>query len=791
MRLVYIALGWVAGLLIAAHQSDLTAATWGFLALVMAAATLLNRGNRPFFLLNVVALALVLAGWRYASSPSSASITAFNDTGGLTIIGTVTDAPDITDTHALLRVDARHVQRGGAQTAVDGAVLVRAPRNTPATYGDTVAVTGFLNSAGHIDAFDYRAYLARRGIYGLLDRAQVRVIESGDGAPLRALLIAARSASIDHIRAHLPEPQAGFISAILTGDRRGITPELSAAFRDTGAAHLLAISGFNMVIIAGMVYAVLRGLFRRRRWPPVWGTAVIIIAYAVFAGGAPSVLRAALMSSLLFFADGFQRRTFVPASIGLAVIILTTLDPHALWDVGFQLSLCAVLGLAFLVDPIKRLMRDGLHVLGFGAGAERITALLEGPVIVTIAAQIAVTPLLLLIFGQVSGAFLLVNALIIPVHAYVLAFGWLGLIAFIIPPLSQMALWVAMALSTWTLGIVQGFADLNLAMIGFYVAPEWVASFYLLCVGVLMVNAISPDWWLATVRFLRGRAIFTGMLFSAAAILLLMAGLVTSRPAGRLDVWFLDVGGYNAVLIQTPDGAQILIDGGRAPSRLLSAIGGRLPFHDRQIDVIAITSANAIVNSALDDVLNRYRAGLVITNDHENLSPLYDDMMANAAHALRDSPASSPYGVRAGYSVAFSDGVTLEVLHPQYQPSLLDNAYDVSLVLRVRYGDVSFLITGNATPEAQREILQAGVDVSATVLQLPAQARERALSADFVRMVAPSAVVVQTDTRRWPESAYPDTLALIAEDVPVFYADQGMTRHFWTDGATLHTTADD
>ncbi|TVR24094.1 MAG: DUF4131 domain-containing protein [Anaerolineaceae bacterium] len=791
MRLVYITLGWVAGLLVAAYHSDLTAATWGFLALVMVLATALNRGNRPFFLLNVIALALVLAGWRYAASPSSAGITAFNDSGGLTIVGTVTDAPDITDTYALLRVDVQQVRRGGEQTAVDGAVLVRALRNTTATYGDTVQATGFLNSPGRIDDFDYGAYLARRGIYGLLDRAQVTVIETGDGAPLRALLIAARSAAIDHIRAYLPEPQAGFISAILTGDRRGITPELSAAFRDTGAAHLLAISGFNMVIIAGMVYAVLRGLFYGRRWPPVWGTAVIIIVYAIFAGGAPSVLRAALMSSLLFFADGFQRRTFVPASIGLAVIVLTALDPYALWDVGFQLSLCAVLGLAFLVDPLKRMMRGGLSKLGFGAGAERLTALLEGPVIVTLAAQIAVTPLLLLVFGQVSGAFLPVNALIIPVHAYVLAFGWLGLIAFMIPPLSQAALWVAMALASWTLGIVQGFADLNLAMIGFYVAPEWVASFYVLCLGVLMVNATQPDWWLGILRFLRGRAIFTGMLFSAAAILLLMAGLVTSRPAGRLDVWFLDVGGYNAVLIQTPDGAQILIDGGRAPSRLLSAIGGRIPFHDRQIEVVAITSANAIVNAALDDVLNRYRAGLVITNDQPNRSALYADMMANAAHALRDSPASLPYGVRAGYSVTFSDGVTLEVLHPQAEPSILDDLHDVSLVLRVRYGDVSFLITGNATPDAQQAMLEAGVDVGATVLQIPAQGRARTLSADFLRMVAPSAVVVQTDRRRWPESPHPDTLALIAEDVPVFYADQGVTRHFWTDGATLHTTADD
>ncbi len=781
MRLVFIALGWALGVIVARQGLS---PTWPLLVVIAGVAVFINRRNTPFLWLNIALLAFTLGGWRYATLADGGDIRQFNEMGGLTITGQVTDAPDITDNYALLRVDVTSVTQGGSTTPTNGAVIIRAPRNTPATYGDVVRASGLLLTPGSFDAFDYGAYLARQGVYSLLDRASVEVIAQNSGNPFRAMLINLREDAKRHINRILPEPQAGLLIAILTGDRRGLLPQLSTDFRDVGAAHLLAISGFNMVIIAGMVSGFLRAVLPGRKWLSVFIACGVILVYAAFTGGAPPVVRAALMSALYFIAEGFRRRTFTPASIALAVLVISAQNPNALWDVGFQLSLCAVLGLAFLTEPIARGFAYVLGGVFSRSTTLGIVRVLEGPIIVTLAAQIAVTPLLLLTFGQVSTAFLLVNALVIPAHAYVLAFGWLALVIFWVAPLSQILLWVAFALSSWTIGIVRLFADLPFAQISFYVSPLLIGGVYGVALGVAMAESLQPGWWLRLKGFMRQRRTVSTLSVSACGILIVMGLMWNTRPTGRLDVWFLDTGRGHVVLLQTPDGAQMLINGGRSPSRLLNALGERLPINDRTLELVMISTPDGNAQSALLDVFSRYRAGLVLTNGQQNLSSLYEDIIIAAQNAAEVDVSA----VSVGYQIQLSDGVLVEVLHPLRTPGITDSLPDSALVVRIRYGDVSFLLMSDASPDAQTAMLNAGLDLRADVLQLPAHGGRNTLNAAFLQAVAPSAVIIQADRSREDEP-HTGTLALLPTDVIVFRTDADGTQHLWTDGTRLFTTA--
>ncbi len=252
---------------------------------------------------------------------------------------------------------------------------------------------------------------------------------------------------------------------------------------------------------------------------------------------------------------------------------------------------------------------------------------------------------------------------------------------------------------------------------------------------------------------------------------MLTTAAITSRPDGRLHVWFLDMGGGNAALITTPGGAHILIDGGRYPSRLLTALGDRLPFTDRALEAIILTQPDERQYGALPAVLSRYSAGAILTHGQPNLSPAYGDLLV----------ALAPYPVvtaRAGYTLTVDDGVRIEVLHPAAQPSISAPLDDNALVLRLTYGETSFLFTSELSRAGQTALLSSGETLGASVLQLPGNGFVRSLDADFLAAVDPQVVVVQADGITPPD---PDVLSMV-EGWPLFRTDQGGTIEVISDG---------
>ncbi|MFW5771952.1 MAG: ComEC/Rec2 family competence protein [Phototrophicaceae bacterium] len=777
MRLVYIALGWIAGIVIAAASAPY-ALTWAVLALLVAVIVWRTWDAPGYRWANIVLLALTLGALRFSLLPSAGSVADYNDTGGLTLTGVVIAEPDIRDDRVLLRVEVDRLERVAEDRPVDGRVLVRASRHTDARYGDRVRATGMLYTPAVYDTFSYADYLAREGVYSLLDYAIVSVEPGGHGSGWLAAVHDARRATIDTVNRYLPEPQAGLLAGILTGSERSLSPDLAEAFRAAGASHIIAISGFNMIVVAGVVMGVLRHTPLSPRWTAALGLAAIVV-YTAFAGGTASVLRAALMSSLLIIGQSLNRRTYVPASLAFAALALSLVDPHVLWDVGFQLSLFATLGLSLFVEPISRgLNRAVRWLFAVRAGAVAGGLVLE-PLAVTLAAQITALPIVLLHFERLSLVAVPVNALIIPVQAYLFIVGGAATLLWWLPPLAQLLYWLDYLLLSWTIGVVRFFGALPFADTMVYVRPWFVALYFAVLIGWAMMQATRPQWWLRAGDVLRQRTVTAAVAFAGLGLATLMIIVALSRPPGdRLDVWFLDAGHSNAVLLQTPGGAHMLVDGGRYPSRLLTAIGDRLPFIDRRLDVVVVTQPDEMDTAALTSVMARYEAGVVLTNGQPNQGNAYAELQsALAAYPVVEA--------RAGYTLELSDGVRVEVLHPQREPTLVDRLNDQALALRVQYGDVSFLLTGDLSPAAQESMLAAGQWPSATVLQLPDHGAARSLHGQFVDAVQPSLMVVQADRANRRGDPDPDLLAALPPDMPLYRTDQHGTVHVWTDGQRL------
>ena len=643
-----------------------------------------------------------------------------------------------------------------------GMVLVYAPPGTRVNPGDRVRATGRLVEAGEWDRFSYADYLARSGVYSLLRDASVEVVAPAEAIPP---LVALRTQAAALIARHLPEPQAGLLTGILLGNERGIAPELTDAFAVTGAAHVIAISGFNMVLISGMVIGTLKRLNVPRRLAGVIAVGVIV-TYTILVGASAGVVRAAIMSSLLVIAELLRRKTYTPASLAFAALILSAHNPTVLWDVGFQLSFFAALGLATFSKPIGARLDP---LLGRILPA-RLKGLIAEPLITTIAVSILTLPLAALHFGRLSPAMLPVNLLILPLQPPLLVLGGLAtIIAFTAPAVAQIVYWIDMLPLSWTIGVVRLFANVPAAEV--YPHPNAAAVYVGIRFGGMMLHAAQPAWAVNLSRLIRRRAVIAAALFAGSAVLLLTAAIVMSRPAGRLHVWFFDMGGSNAVLITTPGGVQMLVDGGRYPSRLLAALGDRLPFTDRAIDLLVLTQPDERQYAALPALLARYQIGAVVSHEQPNLSDPY----ASLQNALAPYPQVE---ARAGYSVDCGDGVQLEVLHPPRQPQLDDPLDDGALVLRVSHGEVSFLRTADLSAAGQEALLASGQSVYAPVLQVPQNGRTRSLNADFLSAVAPQVAVVQADDLMPPD---PDALALLG-NIPLYRTDRGGTIHLVSDG---------
>jgi competence protein ComEC len=706
-----------------------------------------------------------------SSEPDTSSIAALNGSGGVTVEGEIIDPPDMRDLYVQVRIAVDLVAITGSDQPTDGLVVARLPVESGVSYGDRVRVTGRLRTPDEGDSFSYADYLARQDVFSLLDRvSDVEVISAGHGYPWVAWAVGLRDRVREHVSSLLPEPHAGILTAVLTGDERGIAPETEDAYAASGIAHLLAVSGFNMTLVGGFAAAQAKRA-ETRSWLWVLLGIVLLSTYTMLVGFAPSAFRAALMAALVLSGNALRRSAYVPVSLAVAFIALTAIDPNTIFDLGFQLSFGAVLGISLFGSPLAKRFAWLIQPEMPNDWQRGVLVVVTDALIVTVAASALTMPLIGLAFGRLPLVSFVSNVLVVPVQPAVMLLGIAAIVTAGVPAVSQAAAWIALVPLAWTTNVARVTAQ----------APELALNLHHAVVGAgfgaaiaaSIITATRPPW----LEWARTKQARLTAAAGALTVGVLALGVVTSRPDGQLHVWILDVGHSHAVLLQTPNGAQILIDGGRYPSRLLTAIGDRLPFNDTDLSAVILTQPDPVDVGAISAVLRRYAVDTVYTNGQPNLGPEMAEIASLA-------PLTA---LAAGYKLDTGDGVTIEVLHPQVTPDISEPLDDVAMVLRIRYGEISFLLGGEASRSAQSALLEAGHWPLSTVLVLPKHGGT--IDGDFLDAVQPSVIIVQTDRANLLGHPNPDVLDSLP-DVPLYRTDVHGALQFTTDGVDLYVTTE-
>ncbi len=783
MTLIYLTLAWCAGIVLIRLSSGLSPQIALLAAMLGAGMAIVQRRNRAWRLawLCLAATALGMLRMTTANAPPGPdSLASYNGQGWRTFEGIIIAEPDVRDTHVNLRVAVDYMRHYEDTAPIHGTALIQAPRYGNYVYGDRIRFDGEPLTPPEFDDFSYRDYLARQGVFSLVYNADVDVLSHDHGSLFTGALLALNRQARDLIADILPEPQASLLTGILLGVETGISQDVRDAFNATGTSHVIAISGFNMTLLAALLSRMLTLIMPHRRKLAFTLSATAIGVYTLFVGSDPSVVRAAIMSILLIAAPLLHRRTYTPASLAAAALLMSLHDPFVLWDVGFQLSFASVLGLALFVSPLDRLLQQ---ILGHFLSQERtgeVARLLGEPVVVTLAAQIATLPLIAFYFGRFSTMSLLVNFLILPVQPLILLLGGAAtLIALLAAGLAVPIYWATWVFLSWTTGIVRFFAALPGASLPLQIDGGMVLVFYGGMLLLTLFQGTRPDWLghLRTAFSTRRTAVLVLGAGAITAVLLWIAAL--NLPDGKLHVHFLDMGHSNAVLVRTPNGSTILIDGGQYPTRLLTALGDHLPFWEREIALLILTQPKPAQVTALPAVLERYRVAQILTNGQQPESETVLTLYRTATE--QNIPLLAVFN---GYVAETSDGVRLEVLYPFEPPAPDSDLEKEGLVLRLSYGEASFLLTPDLDPSVEQALLERGGLLHGTVLELASHGSDRVSSDSFLAAVSPQAAIVQVapgNRSGLPAQEVLDRLG----DIPLFRTDTMSEISIATDGRTL------
>lgn len=459
-------LAFVLGVLLATLSSVSPAFVLLLLCLSGVLALLWRRGeapSRPVFILSVCLLGLALGCLRFEAAHSLVGNGPLAEQLHKTveIEGVVVRDPSYRERTVQLIIEYE-----------DEYILVSADRALLVSYGDVVNVSGklvmpenFVSAYGR--EFDYRGYLLARGIEYRISFAEVTVVGAGAGNPVITWLLMTKAWFVDQLEQIIPEPAVGLGKGLLLGIDGALGADIEADFRRTGIIHIVVLSGYNVMLVVAFILFVF-SFFLPFRWRLGCGF-VAIVAFALIVGLSATVVRASIMASLVLLADLIGRRYDVLRALLFAGVLMILVNPYILvYDVGFQLSFMATLGLILIVPHFETRFAS--------VAAKRWK--LSDFLFATLATQIAVLPLLMYHIGEVSLIAVVVNVLVLPLVpvAMLLTFAT-GLLGAVSTMLASLAGFLATLVLSLILSISAWFALVPFAAIVLPPIPAWSMIF--------------------------------------------------------------------------------------------------------------------------------------------------------------------------------------------------------------------------------------------------------------------------------------------------------------------------
>ena len=686
---------------------------------------------------------------------------------------------------------------------VQAKLLIRFQGLEPLRYGKRLTLTGTLRQPEpqrNPGGFNYRAYLARRAVFGIIYHQGLLEIGKQAGFPPLRWTESLRLRTeevIDEVYEN-ESLDAQVLKGIMLGKRSDLPTDTVETFRNSGTIHLLAVSGLHVGFIAAFCY------FSLLRFASVFGvhskhphlakkvirliTIAAVLIYACLVGFRPSVFRASLMAILFLFATVIDRDADIYNLLALAALILLLLNPTQLWDIGFQLSFVAVTAIVYffpklqnafrqlsfgvvqrigyffpkLQTPLHRFLEGTDSSTDDGSRIRRALKWLILSYLVTLAALLGTTLIIAFHFYRAYPLGILVGPFAVLLVSLILALGMasvgVGLISLslakLFAGLNHLIIIILLKLIGLLPKLFAGLNHLIIIILLKLIGPFGDASFVMkmtpptfgifvvyvaVCLGVTHWQFVYENWRIAT---LIGLSVVAIWVWDSAF-----------HEEGRLlEVVTLDVGQGDAAVVKFPDGRAMIVDAGvqhsyyneKKKRQAEYDMGERVvaPYLDvngvRELELVVMSHQDIDHGGGLAHILENFEVKRILgISDDAKYSQTIQELR-NLANLAKEEGLEVTFEY-AG-EIELTPTATLNLLHPIDAAStdLTDkDTNDDSLVMKLSYGEVDILFTGDIEAKAETRLLASGQDLRAEVLKVPHHGSRTSSTVPFIAAVQP------------------------------------------------------
>jgi len=691
-------------------------------------------------------------------------------------------------------------------------------------------------------AFDRRAFLASQGIdlLATLRAPQLLVHVGSSPVTVSAVLAKARAKlreEIDELCAGAPQAD-GVLRAMLLGDRSFVDRSEAADFQKTGAFHVLVVAGLHVGAIAFVLFWLGRKVRLQRVWTILF-TLLLLLGYVAVVEQRAPVLRAAVMAAIVMLGGFFFRRLELLNSGALAALLLLIARPIALRDTSFQLTFLAIGCIAGLavpwleknVQPYARALRgwrdvtrDASHEprptqfridlrsvahwisgrlpgrLGDAAGRTlagglALTFRASELLVITLALQIGMLPLMAREFHRVSLSAPVVNLVAVPLIGILVPFGFFALATgLILPAVAKMLAAPLIWCTSLLIRVVAWFGHLPRWSYRIPGPPLWLILLFLI-VGLILAAQVRLNKR-STLAWQKAIVPTLCVVWALSAVTITTYPFPPKWAKGRLEVSVLDVGQGDSLFVVSPGGKTLLIDGGGAFSEhpLREEHFGIDPGEEavspylwsrgfQNLEVVALTHAHQDHLGGLTAVLENFHVGRLW---------LGREVSIPALHQLEELAKSRRIPIEQelrGKSYEWN-GVTCEFLWPEAAPeqAVVEAKNDDSLVLRLQYRGSSFMLPGDAERFSEQQIVAEnnGETLRSDVLKVGHHGGKNSTTQEFLNAVQPRVGIISVGEANSYGHPSPELLdRLEAASVRILRTDRDGAVHVLTDGQKI------
>lgn len=733
----------------------------------------------PFILL---AIPLMTAGFMLHCSNIRAVNNRFMPWQGrmVTVEGMVDDEPVFSDGRIVFTLSADIINDKGKATKVhNGKIRVRVYSESPMDeleYGRMVRIGAELEipaSRRNIGGFDYRRFLAARGISGIcsVNPRQIEVLDESGGFFLKSAGYALRKGILDALYTNMPQDEASVAAGMLIGYTQEMPESMEESFRRAGLSHIMAVSGANLAFLLIPFIWLLRKIGLNPRWAAVISMPAMLV-YVFATGMEASVMRAAIMAGIMLLGMIIWRQTDVYCSISASCIIILLSNSFMLFDTGFLLSYGATLSLVVFYKPIL----DRLPA--------RIPKTIRETLAGTIAAQLGVIPVIACTFNSFSAVSVFANLAVVSVTGLLTSLAAaLSVLWYVLRPACRVLGLIVTILTDIVLAVTDAvssipWAELTVATPGFLPAAGYYVILLIIRFGIPRLEgktqrlqaAAENDAQTAVSMALNEAAAghegtarrngkrrfgwLTACMLAAYGIIILLDTL----PPGKLEIYFADVGQGDCTVIRTPAGRSIIIDGGGSIYDDESSYAGEmivvpvlLDLKITGIDVMVATHGHADHINGLKSVMEKMDVKRLVVADAEDseMNGLIDYAVSRGIPVERADQGDIIYAEK---------GLELKAVYPLDDKSLMpsgrtSNANELSLVTRLDYAGFSALFTGDIGFTAENLMLGQEL-LDCDLIKVPHHGSRYSSGEEFIRQVSPAVAVISVGENRYGQPSY-------------------------------------